>query len=74
MASLYVVEMLPEVTRAALDILTRHPLRAGDAVQLASCLHLREHAGDDVALVAFDARLIEAARAEHLTIHSHSVR
>jgi uncharacterized protein len=71
-AALYVIELLPEVTSAALELLVRHPLRAGDAVQLASCLRLRERADVDVRFVAFDSRLIEAARAEGATILSLS--
>lgn len=47
----------------AAEQLGRHPLRACDAVQLATALQAREHAGVE-AFLAFDARLREAAAAE----------
>ena len=62
------VELSAEVTRAALALLTRHPLRTGDSVQLASCLHLRHQIADDVGLLAYDARLNAAARVEGITL------
>jgi predicted nucleic acid-binding protein len=65
--SIALVELSAEVSQAALALLTRHPLRTGDSVQLASCLHLR-HQIDDVALVAYDARLNAAARVEGITL------
>ena len=63
-ASLYVVEVTAEVTRASLVLLARHALRAGDAIQLASCLHLQIHMADELWLLAYDTRLNDAARAE----------
>ena len=36
--------------------------------QLASCLHLREELQDETTLVAFDHRLIAAARIEGITV------
>ena len=65
--ALTVVEVASPVTSRARRLLERHPLRAGDAVQLASCLLLRDAAGGPVAFAAFDGRLNEAARAEGLT-------
>lgn len=62
------MEMLPGVTSAALELLVRRPLRAGDAVQLASYLQLRELVDVDVAFVAFDGRLIEVATQEGATV------
>ena len=56
------------VTQAALALLTRHPLRTGDSVQIASCLHLRHQLADDVRLLAYDARLNDAARVEGITL------
>ena len=61
------VEILPEVTRRTHGLLLRHRLRAGDALQLSACLHLRE-AGASVAFVAFDERLTTAAAAEGLVL------
>lgn len=64
MASIYVVELLPAVTAIALTLLKRYSLRAGDAVQLASCLHVREQVGVAVTFLVYDTRLGEAARRE----------
>lgn len=65
--ALTLVEVAPPVASRARRLLERHPLRAGDAVQLASCLLLRDATGGPVAFAAFDGRLNEAARAEGLT-------
>lgn len=65
--AILVVELTPEVTTRARTLLQRYPLRAGDAIQLASCLYLQEQLGEEVALVAFDGRLTEAARREGLS-------
>ncbi len=66
--SIAVVELVTEVTQAAIAVLARHPLRTGDSVQLASCLDLRRRTTEDVRLLAYDARLNDAARAEGLTL------
>ena len=68
MTAMLVVELTPEVVTRAQVLLRRHPLRAGDAIQLASCLHLREELKDEIALVAFDERLLAAARKERVTV------
>ena len=68
--ALAIVEMIPEITADARALLLRHPLRAGDAVQLASCLYLRRQLAQPVPFVAFDRRLVEAAHAEGLTVIS----
>jgi predicted nucleic acid-binding protein len=68
LASLHIVELLPEVTTQARALVQRHPLRTADAIQLASCLYLVEQLGESVPFVAFDARLRAAARAEHLRV------
>jgi len=70
MRSFYVVELFPEIARVARGLLLRHPLRASDAVQLASSTHVRESAEEDVFFVAFDGRLNEAAVGEGLTLLS----
>jgi hypothetical protein len=67
LGALTVVEIASPVTSRARRLLERHSLRAGDAVQLASCLLLRDATGGSVAFAAFDGRLNEAARAEGLT-------
>ena len=65
-ASILVVELTPEITARARVLLQRHSLRAGDAIQLASCLYLRDQVGKEVPFIAFDARLQQAARREGL--------
>ena len=62
------MKLIPEVSARATALLLRHTLRSGDVIQLASCLHLRQHAGVEVGLLAFDTRLVEAARREGLAI------
>lgn len=64
--ALHVVEVSPAVTRIAAELLRRHPLRAGDAVQLASAVHLRDLLRAPVAFLAFDDRLTHAAAGEGL--------
>jgi predicted nucleic acid-binding protein len=66
--ALALVEMTLEITADARTLLVRHPLRAGDAVQLASCLYLQQQLAQPVPFVAFDGRLVHAARAEGLTV------
>lgn len=68
MTALLVVELTDEIVTRAQALLRRHPLRAGDAVQLASCVRLRDQLDDDVRLVAFDDRLLSAARKERVRL------
>jgi len=63
-AALNVVELSPEVTALAGRLLARHPLRAGDALQLASALLLSRRSSGRVEWVACDQRLAEAAARE----------
>jgi uncharacterized protein len=59
----HIVEITPEVTALARGQLLRHDLRAGDAIQLASAIWLRQ--GLEVKrLLAFDTRVAAAALAE----------
>ena len=67
-ATLIMVEFTPEITADARAVLLRHHLRAGDAVQLASCLYLQRKMSQPLPFVAFDDRLAEAARQEGLTV------
>jgi predicted nucleic acid-binding protein len=67
LGNLTIVEMAPSVTSRARRLLERHPLRAADALQLASCLLLLDATGGPVVFAAFDGRLSDAARAEGLT-------
>jgi predicted nucleic acid-binding protein len=66
--TIYVVEIVPEVSEEALVLLGRHHLRSLDALQLAGCLVLQRRLKSPVALVAFDVRLTEAARRESVTV------
>lgn len=68
LAELRVIEVTPAVTRMARILLARHALRAGDAIQLASSLHLQELLAAPVAFLCFDQRLAAAARDEGLAM------
>ena len=68
--AIYIVELSPEVIELSIELIGRHPLRSGDGIQLASCVHLQLNLGRKVPLVAYDDRLIAAARAEGLTVLS----
>jgi uncharacterized protein len=57
-----------EVLREAIDAVARHPLRAYDAVQLASALVVRRVLDGLDGFVAFDADLRSAAAAEGLAL------
>ena len=64
LARMKVVEVTPAVTGRAVELVQRHPLRAGDAVQLASALHLAAQSGRTVRFLCYDGALTAAARAE----------
>jgi hypothetical protein len=66
--ALAVVEVIPDIVADARALLLRHSLRAGDAVQLASCLYLQKQLARPVPFVVYDRRLALAARAEGLTV------
>jgi predicted nucleic acid-binding protein len=68
LTAMLVVELTPEVVTRAQSLLQRHSLRAGDAVQLASCLHLRNELEEPITLVVFDDRLAAAARKEKMRL------
>jgi predicted nucleic acid-binding protein len=68
MSALLVVELTPAIVARAQSLLKRHPLRAGDAIHLASCLHLQEQLQEESTFIAFDDRLIAAARLEGLAL------
>ncbi len=70
MVALYVVELSAEITALARDLLFRNRLRANDAIQLASCVYLREHTEREVRFVAFDERLNDAALNEGLPLRT----
>lgn len=66
LTSMTIVELVPAITARARALLERHPLRASDALQLASCLLLRDDARRDVSFAAFDERLRRAADVERV--------
>jgi uncharacterized protein len=73
LARLEIVELSPAVVAAVHPLLARHGLRAGDALQLASALMLREAVGDELALVAYDERLHAAARIEGFRVRPRTL-
>jgi len=64
------IEVTPALADAAGAIADRRPLRAADAVHLASALLLREA---ETLFAAWDRRLADAARAEGLMVLPQSV-
>jgi predicted nucleic acid-binding protein len=70
LAAWTIVEVSSDVAVRARNLLLRHVLRAGDAVQLASALLIAEHLGGLAAFVAHDARLAAAAVVEGVPVHT----
>ncbi|HXV60116.1 MAG TPA: type II toxin-antitoxin system VapC family toxin [Vicinamibacteria bacterium] len=68
MQSFYVIELFPEVARAARGLLLRYPLRASNAMQLASSIHVRDSTDAPVIFLAFDGKLNDAAEDQGLTL------
>jgi len=68
LAAWVLVELTQEVARDSQTLITRHALRAGDAIQLASCLWFRRESGQPVQFGVFDERLAIAARVERLPL------
>lgn len=65
---LTLVELNESVASRAGELLLAHPLRAADAVQLASCLLLRDSASPDLRFTTYDTRLAAAAEAEGVRV------
>jgi len=65
-ASYIHVELAPEVLILAKDLIQRHPLRAFDAIHLASALVLQKGIDQALQFAAGDARLLQAATSENL--------
>ena len=64
-----VVEITARVTSIAVRLLERYPLRSSDAIQLAAALLLQAALGVPLsAFVAYDTRILTAAREEHFTV------
>jgi predicted nucleic acid-binding protein len=68
LAAWVLVELTAELTADAQSLVVRHALRTGDAIQLASALHLKREIGQRMQFAAFDDRLTDAASAEGLTV------
>ena len=64
----WVVETTREVVALARTLLLEHPLRAGDALQLASCAYLRRELSENMPMVVFDERLLDAALANGIPV------
>ncbi len=62
------VELHDAVLKRARDLVRRHPLRAYDAVHLATALDLQEAAGEAVTFVVADEQLLDAAVRERLAV------
>ena len=62
------VGLTSEILESASRSLARHPLRAADAVQLASALAARDADPDQAEFACFDEALAAAARAEGFRI------
>jgi len=67
-SGMMVVEVSDPLVRAAADLVERHPLRGFDAIHLASALTLRQQLDEPVTFSAWDAHLLDAARAEGLAV------
>ena len=61
------VELTQKVLVLAKRLLEQHPLRAFDAIHLASALILQKGIREPLPFAAADSRLLDAASAEHLT-------
>ncbi len=68
LASIYIVECTPEITKLTWELLLRYALRAGDAIQLASCVQLQRYLKRPVQFLGYDLRLNAAARNEGLEV------
>ena len=68
LSGMSVIEIASGVAARAREIVSRNPLRAGDAIHLASCLLLQNTTGQTVDLVAFDRKLRAAAELEGLPV------
>jgi len=70
LAGFVVVELTSELIAVADGLLARHVLRAGDSIQLASALVLRQRTGQPVTFYGFDSRLNAAAIQEGLVVEA----
>jgi hypothetical protein len=70
---LEVVELSPTVVAGVHPLLERHPLRAADALQLASAMVLQEALGSALEVVTYDERLHTAAKAEGFRVRPRTL-
>ena len=68
LSALHLVELSPSIVFQARSLVVRHPLRAGDAIQLASALLLQRELDETVTFAVYDDRLKATAAAEGLTV------
>jgi uncharacterized protein len=69
LADIRIVEVRPALVERAADLVWRHPLRAYDALQLASGLLLKEEAtGLALTFICSDGDLRDAAAAERVRV------
>ena len=61
------IELTEEVLAGAKELLERYPLRAFDAIHLASAISLQKGIREPLPFAAADSRLLDAASAERLT-------
>ena len=62
------VNLSGEVNRIARELLFQHPLRAFDALHLASALYFQTKTASDICFLSFDHRQKEAASREKLEV------
>jgi uncharacterized protein len=72
--ALNLIEPVAEITALAGTLLRRHPLRAGDALQLASSVYLQRKVRGKLEFWAFDQRLNEAAAKEGLAASARAAQ
>jgi hypothetical protein len=66
LAEMHVIAASREVLKITVELIWRHPLRAYDAIQLASAIRLSRETGLAVTFVCGDGRLAAAAKGEGL--------
>lgn len=67
-----VIELTSEVARRAVALLSVHPIRAGDAIHLASAVLARDSSRSIISrFVGYDARLLAAARLEGFVVQQY---
>ncbi len=60
------VELTQEILGIARDLMKQHPLRAFDAIHMASAVQLKREMDESITIIAADERLLQAAKDEDL--------